>query len=89
MVGLPGQSFKEIMDTVKFVHKLKVKINPVEFSPIPGTEEYKKAVRDYGFPSDEPLFQNNSIFPMQTKDMDYSKFWEMKNYITKLNSDLK
>ncbi len=88
MIGLPGQNFKEIMDTIKFVHSLKVKIYLVEFSPIPGTEEYKKAVRGYNFNKDEPLLQNNSIFPMQTEDMNRKKFWEIKNYATRLNANL-
>jgi len=88
MIGLPGQDFEEIIDTIDFVHTLKVKINPVEFSPVPGTEEYKRAVRDCNFNEDEPLLQNNSIFLMQTKGMNYKKFWKIKNIISELNFDL-
>ncbi|NQS89959.1 radical SAM protein, partial [Patescibacteria group bacterium] len=88
MIGLPNQDFEEIIDTIDFVHTLKVKINPVEFSPVPETEEYKRAVRDYNFNEDEPLLQNNSIFPMQTKGMNYKKFWKIKNIISELNSNL-
>ena len=89
MIGLPGQSLKEIMDTIEFVHRLKVKIRVVQFSPIPGTKEYERAVTDYGINGDEPLLQNNSIFPMQTKKMDCEKFFQIKNLVAELNCGLK
>lgn len=89
MIGLPGQSLEEIIDTVKFVHRLKVKIRVVQFSPIPGTKEYERTVREYGFNEDEPLLQNNSIFPVQTKKMNYEKFLQIKNFVAELNSELK
>lgn len=89
MIGLPRQNLGEIMDTIKFVHKFKVKIKVVQFSPIPGTKEYERAVQEYGFNEDEPLLQNNSIFPVQTKKMDYEKFLQIKNFVAELNSELK
>jgi len=88
MMGLPGQSLEEVLTTIEFVHHLKAKINIVEFSPIPGTEEWERAVRDYKLDPDEPLLQNNSIFPTREKDMDFERFWQVKNYAAQLNSTL-
>lgn len=88
MMGLPGQSLKEVMDSAKFVHSLKVKIKLVQFSPIPGTKEYEKAVKEYGFNKDEPLFQNNSVFPLKKKGISFQEFWEIKNFVNELNLKL-
>ena len=42
MFGLPGQPFSEVIEAVNFVRSLNAKVVLTEYSPIIGTEEYKK-----------------------------------------------
>ncbi len=59
MVGLPDQSEEEVIESIDFCKKLKIKINLTEFSPIPGTVEYQRT----GLESDaDPLFHNNTFY---------------------------
>ena len=61
MVGLPGQKIEEIIDTIEFVHKTGARVKIAQFSPIPGTLEFKKALKESSLPLDkEPLLQNKS-----------------------------
>jgi radical SAM superfamily enzyme YgiQ (UPF0313 family) len=62
LVGLPGQSYDEVIDTIDFVADTGVKIRPALFSPVPGTVEFERAVRagmiSHG---DDPVLHNNTI----------------------------
>lgn len=68
LAGIPGQTFKSAFDTVKFIQDNGLKMHVSEYSPIPGTKLWDKAVEysDYDI-NNEPLFQNNSIFPCEWK----------------------
>ncbi|MFQ5824230.1 MAG: hypothetical protein ACE5JB_09265 [bacterium] len=50
MMGLPGQSIEEVLQSMAFVHTQGVKIRLAAFSPIPGTVEWARAVKECGFP---------------------------------------
>ena len=61
LIGLPGQSMDEIEEAVRFVSKEGLRIHLEEYSPIPGTPDYKKS----GLKADsDPLIHNNSVFPL-------------------------
>jgi hypothetical protein len=64
LAGLPGQSLEEMVESVMFVARLGAKARLAFYSPIPGTGEWEKAVRLFGFdPEADPLLHNNSIHP--------------------------
>ncbi len=65
LVGFPGQSFKEALRDVEYVKSLGLRPSLSEFSPIPGTPMFSKARKLSRYPLDEPLFHNNSVFPME------------------------
>ncbi|MCM8832434.1 MAG: hypothetical protein NC816_00700, partial [Candidatus Omnitrophica bacterium] len=57
------------------------KIKIAEYSPIPGTVDFKIAQKLYpNLPLSNPLFQNNSIYPL----WDFENKWEIINYIKQL-----
>jgi radical SAM superfamily enzyme YgiQ (UPF0313 family) len=66
MVGLPGQRVGEVEESIEFVEETGAKPILVEYSPIPETALFEKAIKMSKFDLEkEPLFQNNSIFPCQ------------------------
>ena len=66
LAGLPGQETKEVYNTIQLVKEHGLKPLIAEYSPIPGTALWEKAVALSPYPiTDEPLFHNNSLLPCQ------------------------
>ena len=64
LVGLPDQSVDSVTDTIKFVAAVGAMPFLAEYSPIPHTALWEKAVQhsEYDLAS-EPLFHNNTLLP--------------------------
>ena len=62
LAGLPGQSRNAIEDTINFAKSTGAHPKLCEYSPIPGTAMYAKAVADYPAMTNEPLWHNNTAF---------------------------
>ncbi|MCM8803480.1 MAG: radical SAM protein, partial [Candidatus Omnitrophica bacterium] len=61
LAGLPGQMPNEVINTINILRNYPVKIKIAEYSPIPGTVDFKIAQKLYpDLPISNPLFQNNS-----------------------------
>lgn len=89
MMGLPGQNPAEVEQSLNFVHELGAKIRLSSFSPIPGTSDWQRVVREYGFPDDlDPLLTNNSIHPLHQNAEEYAQFEVLKKLATELNLSL-
>lgn len=66
LAGLPGQRVEEVEESIAFVRACGAKPILAEYSPIPGTPLFDEALKLSPFDlKNEPLFQNNSIFPCQ------------------------
>jgi radical SAM superfamily enzyme YgiQ (UPF0313 family) len=66
LAGLPGQEVKEVYNTIQLVKEQRLKPLIAEYSPIPGTALWEKAVSLSPFPiAEEPLFHNNTLLPCQ------------------------
>jgi len=77
--GFPSQDFERLKSDIVFCHNLGCKIFLADFSPVPKT--------DYSFKlntENEPLLQNNSIFPAVKKE-DLNVIYEIKNMVKELN----
>jgi radical SAM superfamily enzyme YgiQ (UPF0313 family) len=82
MIGMKGQSFDEMVDSIRFVSSLGVRVCLAEYSPIKGTKEWERA----DLPSDmDPLLTNNSIFTLQD---DWNMFERIKSMAKTLNAHL-
>ena len=66
LVGFPGQSFEEAKEDVDYVKSFGIRPSLAEFSPVPGTPLFQEAKRLSRYPLDEPLFHNNTLFPMES-----------------------
>jgi radical SAM superfamily enzyme YgiQ (UPF0313 family) len=71
LVGLPGQSKAMIEDDVQRVLLAGASPKLAEYSPIPGTEMWSKALKASRYPIDqEPLFQNCTLLPAAEAGVD-------------------
>ncbi|TKJ28970.1 radical SAM protein [bacterium (candidate division B38) B3_B38] len=89
LMGLPGQGLNEILDTINFIHRLGARVKLASFSPIPGTAEWERAVREYHLdPDADPLLLNNSCYPIRNAELDYNLYGELRSYSNTLNEAL-
>lgn len=63
LAGMPGQTEKEVEATVRECLKMGLRPELNYYSPIPETPLFEKALEVSKYPLEEPLFQNNSIWP--------------------------
>ncbi len=79
LMGLPGQSVSEVMDSVAFAHKCGIQAQIALYSLIPGTIEWERAVREWGFDARaDPLLHNNSIYPFPWNRACFEDFEKVK-----------
>ncbi len=81
LVGLPHQKVEDIYSSVEFAKKFNVKVKLAEYSPIPHTKlwEEAKAVAQYNIEK-EPLFHNNKILPVATKELTIDELNKIKSF---------
>jgi radical SAM superfamily enzyme YgiQ (UPF0313 family) len=87
LAGLPLQWAKDVRQTIEYVGALGVQVNLAQYSPIPHTplfEEYRHVARHPV--AEEPLFQNNSLFPFAWEEFSDEDLDELKAYARALNS---
>ena len=66
LAGLPGQRAEEVENSIHSAMKSRVRVRLAEFSPVPGSRLWEDSVQLCRYPiADEPLFQNNSFFPLE------------------------
>ncbi len=86
MMGLPHQSLEEVYDSMFFVHSVGIRIKLASYSPIPGTPDFEKSVRDSLFPEKaDPLLTNKSIFPLYRTAEAIEKFSHVRQLANVLN----
>lgn len=65
LAGLPGQEATEVEESVRYLKQFDLRISVSEYSPVPGSALWEESVAKSRFPiAEEPLFHNNSLFPM-------------------------
>jgi radical SAM superfamily enzyme YgiQ (UPF0313 family) len=87
MAGMPLQKWDDVKETVDFAVNLGIKVNLAEYTPIPHSamfDEYKHVAR---YPiEEEPLFQNNALFPFAWEGFTDKDMATMKSYVREKNS---
>ena len=86
IMGLPGQSLDEILESIIFINNLGVQVQMASYSPIPGTLDFQRAV-DSGLISEgiDPLLTNKTIFPLKNDTLDYETFRKIRIFSQILN----
>ncbi len=64
LFGLPEQDGEEVVRAVRFAHRHRIRPHLAQYTPIPGSSLFEKAksCSQYSI-EEEPLLQNNSIWP--------------------------
>ena len=89
IMGLPGQSLDEVVNSMIFVTSLGAKVRLTSYSPIPGTLDWDRSIAFYNIPIDrDPLLANNSIFPLSRENFEAETFQRIRNLAKVLNYGL-
>jgi radical SAM superfamily enzyme YgiQ (UPF0313 family) len=84
LMGLPGQSHEQVARTISYVGQIGAVPFLSEYSPIPHTGLWEKAVAASRFDlASEPLFHNNSILPCWSGE-DLDKVGELKAMVREI-----
>ena len=79
LCGLPGQKPEEVAESIRFVRKSGARPHIAEFSPIPGTPMWEKAVAVSTFDIEaEPLYHNNTFFACRRPDFTWADMASLK-----------
>ena len=89
LIGMPGQTVDEVVESIEYINGLGAKIKLAEYSPVPGTEEFRDASRLCQLVIDEPLSHNKSTFATVGMGVDYCTFDEVKAMAKRLNAELR
>ena len=80
LAGLPGQDASEVEHTIRFAAGKGLTLSVSEFSPVPGSPLWPECVKRCELPlEDEPLFHNNSFFPMAWEGFTREDMQRLKN----------
>jgi radical SAM superfamily enzyme YgiQ (UPF0313 family) len=89
MIGCPGETMQEVVDTLVFVHRCGARIKPAQYSPIPGTPEFERSAALVPALREEPLLHNNTVYPLQASgELDFARYEQVKHLATVLNEAL-
>ncbi|AEJ62413.1 Radical SAM domain protein [Spirochaeta thermophila DSM 6578] len=90
LVGLPGQRSDEVERTLSALEDLPVLVSLAEYSPIPGTSLWEESVRRSRYPiAHEPLFHNNSIFPLEWEGFTFFDLECLKRKVRERNARIR
>jgi radical SAM superfamily enzyme YgiQ (UPF0313 family) len=89
LAGLPGQNSTEVEASVRSAALSGVKISIAEFSPVPGSLMWEECVEKSVYPiAEEPLYQNNSFFPMEWEGFTADDLAALKKKVRAYNAGL-
>ncbi len=88
--GLPGQSFRSVEKSIRTAGGAGIRVSLAEYSPVPGTNLWEKSKEICPFPLEkEPLFHNNSFFPMKWEGYTVENMTYLKNLSVELNKQIR
>jgi|Deesub1362B_J571_1020462.scaffolds.fasta_scaffold00195_32 radical SAM superfamily enzyme YgiQ (UPF0313 family) len=86
MYGLPGQHLEEVWEGVKFIMRLGVRVYLAEYSPIPGTEDWRMLVDKGVIKEDiDPLLTNNTVFSLLFSGYSEEDIKRLKDFVLEYN----
>jgi hypothetical protein len=85
MVGVPGQTLEHVYQTISYLKDFPVLIKPVWYSPIPHTPYFDELKQRFPEIENEPLFQNDTFFPIWSGFMSESEGQKIRSWVRDLN----
>lgn len=79
LVGLPGQDFHAVEESIQTVREAGITPVPAYYSPIPHTSLWSKAVAASRYDLDkDPVFSNNAILPCRSEAFSWATISRLK-----------
>jgi len=85
LCGLPGQDATEVEESLRFAHAVGGWVKLVQFSPVPGTRDFERAVAIEPALAREPLLHNNTVLA-GARTIDYARLQSLKDLARSLNA---
>jgi radical SAM superfamily enzyme YgiQ (UPF0313 family) len=87
LAGLPLQKCDDVKKTVDYVVSLGIRVNLAQYTPIPHTAMFEKYQSIARYPiAEEPLFQNNALFPFAWEGFTDDDMNRLKAYVREKNA---
>ncbi len=87
LICLPEQSLEEMFDSIRYVYECGATTKLAIYSPIPGTEEWQKAVAQGKIDANaDPLLQNGSIYPIRPNGVTIDDIQKVKAFALECNN---
>lgn len=80
LCGVVDQKAETVKNAIDFVYETGASPYLSEYSPVPGSQLFARDKLRSMYNLDEPLFQNNSILPLESDQFTYMDFLALKNY---------
>jgi radical SAM superfamily enzyme YgiQ (UPF0313 family) len=84
MAGMPGQDFISIKESILQLQHLGARPRLAYFSPVPGTRDWKRLIKDgYILKDADPLLHNKLAFPYIREELSPADFESLKHLINR------
>jgi radical SAM superfamily enzyme YgiQ (UPF0313 family) len=88
LAGAPWFDMKKSRDDILFINSLGAKATLASYSPIPGTDDYDKLIKQNIIEENlDPLWHNNTIFGERLTPSFVEKMREIRQFASRLNAD--
>lgn len=84
LMGVPGQEFSTVRETLDFAESLSINVSVSEYSPVPGTPAFEKAAELSGLDLAEPLYHNSSVYPLLSGSVTEGELSEMRATVKRI-----
>ncbi len=87
LAGLPLQRWEEVVETVDYAAGFGIKVDLAQYTPIPHTRMFQQYQHLARYPiAEEPLFQNNALFPFAWEGFTDDDMNRVKAYVRERNA---
>jgi radical SAM superfamily enzyme YgiQ (UPF0313 family) len=86
LTGLPSQRHEGVSATIDYLAALGLRIHLAQFSPIPHTKIYEEHHGTAKYRLEEPMFQNNALFPFEWEGFTEDDLNRLKKRVQEHNS---
>lgn len=86
LAGLPLQRWQEVKDAIDYLSGLQVTVDIAEYTPIPHSPMFEEFAVMARYPvTDDPIFQNNALFPFAWDGFTDEDMARLKVYARNIN----
>jgi radical SAM superfamily enzyme YgiQ (UPF0313 family) len=90
IMGLPGQTPEEVKTSLRFVYQCGAISRLASFTPISGTQDWKRAISEGFIDQDiDPLLTNNTVYACANPEFPQEKFQELRHFSNQLNQKVR